>query len=155
MGTPRWEENQNHGRDQIVLGETRERHRVAVGVHCGVVSEGNLGRQPLYTREQPTSVSTLDLLLLTAGFACGWVMLENARFAVIDWNYRLPLWYGGYRSVLGLHWLRWLWAFVVGLAFDPYVPSRAYGSSRHELATERYTEWIATGGGSGYRPSSR
>jgi hypothetical protein len=38
---------------------------------------------------------------------------------------------------------------------DPYVPSRAYGSSRHEVATERYTEWIATGGGSGYRPSSR
>src|SRR5262249_39529053 len=29
---------------------------------------------------------------------------------------------------------------------DPYVPSRAYGSSRHELATGRYTEWIATGG---------
>ena len=38
---------------------------------------------------------------------------------------------------------------------DPYVPSRAYGSSRHELAAGRYTEWIATGGGNGYRPSSR
>jgi hypothetical protein len=38
---------------------------------------------------------------------------------------------------------------------DPYVPSRAYGSSRHGLATERYTEWIATGGGSGYLSSSR
>ena len=38
---------------------------------------------------------------------------------------------------------------------DPYVPSRAYGSSRHELAAGRHTEWIATGGGSGYRPISR
>ena len=38
---------------------------------------------------------------------------------------------------------------------DPYVPSRAYGSSGHKLATVRYTEWIAAGGGSGKRPNSR
>ena len=42
-----------------------------------------------------------------------------------------------------------------GAPTDPYVPSRAYGSSRHEFATGRYTEWIAIGGGSGYRSSSR
>ena len=38
---------------------------------------------------------------------------------------------------------------------DQYVPFRAYGSSHHEFAAGRYTEWIATGGGSGYRPNSR
>jgi hypothetical protein len=38
---------------------------------------------------------------------------------------------------------------------DPYVPSRAYGSSRHELAAGRYTEWTAIGGGSGYRSNNR
>jgi hypothetical protein len=64
---------------------------------------------------EPTGVSTVDLLLLTAGFACGWVMQENSLFAVSEWNYTLPLWYGGHRSVLGLPWLRWLWAYVVGL----------------------------------------
>ena len=42
-----------------------------------------------------------------------------------------------------------------GAPTDPYVPSRAYGSSGHELATVRYTEWIAIGGGSGKRPNSR
>jgi hypothetical protein len=66
---------------------------------------------------EPTGVSTVDLLLLTAGVACGWVMQENSLFAVREWNYRLPFWYGDHRSVLGLAWLRWLWACVVGLAF--------------------------------------
>jgi carbonic anhydrase len=36
-----------------------------------------------------------------------------------------------------------------GAPTDPYVPSRAYGSSHHEVATGRHTEWIAIGGGSG------
>jgi hypothetical protein len=65
---------------------------------------------------EPIGVSTVDLLLLTAGFACGWVMQENSLLAVSEWNYSLPLWYGGHRSVLGLRCLRWLWACVVGLA---------------------------------------
>src|SRR5271166_37112 len=43
----------------------------------------------------------------------------------------------------------------LGLPRDPYVPFQAYGSSRHELAAGRYTEWITTGGGSGYRLSIR
>jgi hypothetical protein len=42
-----------------------------------------------------------------------------------------------------------------GAPTDPYVPFQAYGSSHHERATGRHTEWIATGGGSGYRPSIR
>jgi len=42
-----------------------------------------------------------------------------------------------------------------GAPTDPYVPSQAYGSSRHEFATGRHTEWIAIGGGSGYRSSIR
>jgi hypothetical protein len=54
---------------------------------------------------EPTGVSTLDLLLLTAGFACGWVMHENSVFAVGKSYFRLPLWYGGYQSVLGDRWL--------------------------------------------------
>jgi hypothetical protein len=85
---------------------------------------------------EPLGVSTLDLLLLTAGFACGWVMQENARFAICDWNYRLPMSYAGYRSVLGLHWLRWLWAFVVGLAF--LVVGRRF---RYDCR-ERPAEWL-------------
>ena len=36
-----------------------------------------------------------------------------------------------------------------GAPTDPYVPSRAYGSSRHGFAAGRHTEWIAIGGGSG------
>ena len=31
-----------------------------------------------------------------------------------------------------------------GAPTDPYVPFQAYGSSRHELAEGRHTEWIAT-----------
>src|SRR5208283_4489638 len=45
--------------------------------------------------------------------------------------------------------------FSPGAPTDPYVPFQAYGSSHHERATGRHTEWIATGGGSGYRPSIR
>src|SRR5271166_524554 len=42
-----------------------------------------------------------------------------------------------------------------GAPTDPYVPSRAYGSSHHEVATGRYTEWTTLGGGSGNRSSIR
>ena len=85
---------------------------------------------------EPTGVSTLDLLLLIAGFACGWVMQEHSVFAVNEWNFRLPLWYGGYRSVLGDARLRWLWAFVVGLAF--LVVGRRF---RHDSRI-RPAEWL-------------
>jgi hypothetical protein len=61
---------------------------------------------------EPTGASTLDLLLLTAGFAWGWAMQENSRFVVGEWNFSLPLWYGGCGSVLGVPWLQWLWAFL-------------------------------------------
>ena len=85
---------------------------------------------------EPTGVSTVDLLLLTAGFACGWVM-DDAAFAVVEWNFRLPLWYGGFASVLGHPWLRWLWAFVVGLAF--LVVGRRF---RYDCR-KRPAEWLA------------
>ena len=42
-----------------------------------------------------------------------------------------------------------------GAPTDPYVPFQAYGSSRHEFATGRHTEWIGIGGGSGYCSSNR
>jgi hypothetical protein len=86
---------------------------------------------------EPKGVSTVDLLLLTAGFACGWVMQENSLLAVGGWNYSLPLWYGGHRSVLGLLWLRWLWAYVVGLAF--LVIGRRF---RYDCR-KRPAEWLA------------
>ena len=43
----------------------------------------------------------------------------------------------------------------LGAPTDPYVPCQAYGSSHHEFATGRHTEWIGIGGGSGYGSSNR
>ena len=66
--------------------------------------------------QPPSGITTLDLLLFTAGFACGWVMhqgsaLHTSRF------YILPLSRGPFHSLLGMVWTGWLWAFVSGLAF--------------------------------------
>ncbi len=52
-------------------------------------------------------------------------------------------------------WAGSLQGLLPGAPAVPYVPFQAYGSSRHELAAGRYTEWTTTGGRSGYRLSIR
>jgi hypothetical protein len=86
---------------------------------------------------EPAGVSTLDLLLLTAGFACGWVMHERALFTVGQSYYILPLSGGLFQSILGTAWLRWFWAFVVGLAL--LILGRRF---RYDCR-KRPAEWLA------------
>ncbi len=86
--------------------------------------------------QPPSGITTLDLLLFTAGFACGWVMhrssaLPGSRF------YILPLSRGGFHSLLGTVWTGWLWAFVVGLAI--LVLGRRF---RYDCRN-RPAEWLA------------
>ena len=65
---------------------------------------------------EPGTVTTLDLLLVIAGFACGLVLHQNSAFGhgVV---YILPSGTATFRSSLGRLETAWLWAFVVGLAF--------------------------------------
>jgi hypothetical protein len=86
--------------------------------------------------QAPSGITTLDLLLFTAGFACGWVMhqasaLRTGRF------YILPLSRGGFESLLGMVWTGWLWAFVIGLAF--LIVGRRF---RYDCRN-RPAEWLA------------
>ena len=83
--------------------------------------------------EPPAGITTLDLLLFTAGFACGWAMhqgsaLRTGRVYILPVMQRgyimryyqlrfLPKGPGGFHSLLGMAWAGWLWAFVIGLAF--------------------------------------
>ncbi len=64
----------------------------------------------------PWGVTTLDLLLLTAGFACGWMMHQGSDLCAGEF-YILPLSRGNFHSLLGTSWALWLWACVIGLAF--------------------------------------
>jgi hypothetical protein len=86
---------------------------------------------------EPAGVSTLDLLLLIAGFACGWVMQQRALFTVGQAYYILPLSGGLFQSLLGMAWLRWLWASAVGLAF--LIVGRRF---RYDCR-KRPAEWLA------------
>jgi hypothetical protein len=76
----------------------------------------------------PVGITTLDLLLFTAGFACGWAMHQASTLRTV----RTYVWpvipngsalrnvqfhVGGFQSHLGMVWTGWLWAFVIGLAF--------------------------------------
>jgi hypothetical protein len=65
---------------------------------------------------EPAAVTTLDLLLLIAGFACGLVLHENSTFAAGRGAYILPSGTAGFTSLLGMTVTGWLWAFGVGLA---------------------------------------
>jgi hypothetical protein len=65
---------------------------------------------------EPSGISTLDLLLFTAGFACGWVMHQGSALRA-GLHFTQPFSRGGFRSLLGMVSLGWLWAFAVGLAF--------------------------------------
>ena len=70
------------------------------------------------SHEAPSGITTLDLLLFTAGFACGWVMhlgsaLRNGRF------YILPLSRGAFHSLLGT-----TGALALGVCRWPGVPGR-------------------------------
>jgi hypothetical protein len=65
---------------------------------------------------EPAAVTTLDLLLLIAGFACGMVLHQYSAFAAGRGAYILPSGTAGFASVLGSAVTGLLWAFVVGLA---------------------------------------
>jgi hypothetical protein len=64
----------------------------------------------------PKGITTLDLLLFTAGFACGWVMHQGSALRAGHF-YILRVVVGGFHSLLGTAWAGWLWACVTGLAF--------------------------------------
>ncbi len=84
----------------------------------------------------PRGVTTLDLLLFTAGFACGWVMHQGSALRASDF-YILPMSSGGFRSLLGSVWAGWLWAAVIGLAF--LIVGRRF---RYDCR-DRVAEWLA------------
>jgi hypothetical protein len=85
---------------------------------------------------EPGGISTLDLLLFTAGFACGWVMHQGSALRTGQF-YILPLSRGGFHSLLGMVWSGWLWAFVIGLAF--LIVARRF---RYDCRN-RPAEWLA------------
>jgi hypothetical protein len=84
----------------------------------------------------PSGITTLDLLLFTAGFACGWVMHRGSALRFGQF-YSLPLSRGGFNSLLGTVWIAWLWASVIGLAF--LIVGRRF---RYDCRN-RPAEWLA------------
>jgi hypothetical protein len=84
----------------------------------------------------PKGISTLDLLVFTAGFACGWVMHQRSAWCVAR-DYDPPLDGRTFRSLMGDDWFGWLWAFVTGLAF--LIVTRPF---RHDCR-KRPAEWLA------------
>jgi hypothetical protein len=84
----------------------------------------------------PRGVSTLDFLLLTAGFACGWVMYQRSALCVSQ-DHDLPLSTETLPSFLGAHWYGWLWAFVTGVAFLIVVRPFRFDCGK------RPAEWLA------------
>jgi hypothetical protein len=86
--------------------------------------------------QPPAGITTLDLLLFTAGFACGWVMHQASALRTGP-HYILPLSRGGFHSLLGMAWIGWLWAFAVGLAF--LIVGRRF---RYDCRN-RSAEWLA------------
>ncbi len=85
-----------------------------------------MNREP-QSVEPPAGITTLDLLLFTAGFAFGWVM-HRASALHTGRIYLLPVmqssallnrqfWVLSFQSHLRMVWVGWLWAFVIGLAF--------------------------------------
>jgi hypothetical protein len=63
---------------------------------------------------QPRAVTTLDLLLLTAGFACGLVLHQASSLARTR-TYIMPGRPADFRSLLGTAAIGWVWALTVGL----------------------------------------
>ena len=61
-------------------------------------------------------MTTLDLVLLIAGFACGLVLHQNSALGH-GRLYILPSGIAPFRSLLGRIETAWFWALVVGLAF--------------------------------------
>ena len=53
--------------------------------------------------QPPRGITTLDLLLFTAGFAFGWVMQQSSALRGNSY-YILPLSTGGFHSLLGTVW---------------------------------------------------
>ncbi len=84
----------------------------------------------------PKGITTLDLLLFTAGFACGWVMHQGSALRT-GRAYILRNLVGVFQSLLGTAWAGWLWACVTGLAF--LIVGRRF---RYDCRN-RVAEWLA------------
>jgi hypothetical protein len=84
----------------------------------------------------PKGITTLDLLLFTAGFACGWVMHQGSALRASGY-YVLPLSRGAFFSLLGTVWIGWLWAFITGLAF------LALGRRVRYESRDRHADWLS------------
>jgi hypothetical protein len=85
---------------------------------------------------EPSGITTLDLLLFTAGFALGWVMHQGSALRTGQY-YILPISRGPFHSLLGLDAAGWLWALVVALAF--LIVGRRFRFD----CTGRPAEWLA------------
>jgi hypothetical protein len=118
-------------RGRIELREHEERLFIRKGVATAITEKGNPKIRPKGLRAFDREDAGFFLELLPGPYDPDGIggRQDRGRVAPGDYSPRAPT--------------------------DPYVPSRAYGSSHHEFAAGRYTEWIATGGGSGYRPNTR
>jgi hypothetical protein len=84
----------------------------------------------------PRGITTLDLLLFTAGFACGWVMHQSSALLAGEF-YILPFSRGDFHSLLGTVWIGWLWAVITGLAF------LAVGRRFRYDCRDRRADWLS------------
>ncbi|MFI5456939.1 MAG: hypothetical protein ACHRXM_15950 [Isosphaerales bacterium] len=85
---------------------------------------------------EPAAVTTLDLLFLIAGFACGLVLHQSSAFG--DGRmYNLPSGAAEFRSLLGNAAIGWVWALAVGLVVVIVAKRFRYGGH------VRPTEWLA------------
>jgi hypothetical protein len=85
---------------------------------------------------EPSAITTLDLLILIAGFACGLVLHQSSAFRH-GRVYILPSGTGEFRSLLGTAVIGWVWALTCGLAF--VIVARRFRFGSHV----RPAEWLA------------
>jgi hypothetical protein len=89
-----------------------------------------------HSEREPRGVTTLDLLLLAAGFAFGLVMHQSSAFGH-GRAYILPSGSAQFRSLSGRAEAGWVWAQVVGLAAVVVARRFRYGGPI------RAAEWLA------------
>ena len=101
-----------------------------------VVAGAGMSRETTAGSERRSGITTLDLLLFTAGFACGWVMHQGSALRTGQF-YICRSRAARFHSLLGTAWIGWLWAFVTGLAF--LIVGRRF---RYDCRN-RPAEWLA------------
>jgi hypothetical protein len=104
------------------------------------VRESDLARFEMHATIRPDGpprgLTILDLLVVTAGFACGLVLFMSSRF-LVGRVYILPSGTGSFQSLLGFPPFGLLWALVAGLA--ALIVGRSLRYRRHI----RPAEWLA------------